>query len=228
MTTASPTDPTVRYGDRITQRANSARPAGQTDWSERNGVVELIGDQVSDLAKVVGDHIAELQTDVEQRVDRRLKALELQLAETRGAVDILRGKGQPGTFSIRGTFDARAVYNFLDVVAYNGASWVATRDNPGREVPGPGWQLLAAQGSRGVRGEKGERGPAGPSPVFMGASFSMRGMELETSAGAISLFKSVAVDPQTFTIRFTGVNDTSLTLNLLPLFREYDAQKKGA
>jgi hypothetical protein len=143
MTVASPTDPTVRYGDRITRRASSARPAA--DWSERNGVVELIGDQVSDLAKVVGDHIAELQTDVEQRVDRRLKALELQLAEMRGAVDVLRGKNLPGALRVCGTWESGATYCLNDLVAYNGGSWVARKDSPG-PIPGDGWQMVASQG----------------------------------------------------------------------------------
>jgi hypothetical protein len=220
MTTASPTDPTVRYGDRITRRASSARPAGQTDWSERNGVVELIGDHASHLAKEIGDHVADLETDLQ----RKIKALELGLALANGKLTILSGAGVPGCFNVRGTHDARSTYNYLDVVAYNGASWVAKKDNPG-ELPGPGWQLLAAQGSRGGRGERGERGPPGPAPVLMGARFSHRGMEIETTSGPpIPLFKSVAVDPETFVIKITGSNDSVLTINLLPLFQSFHAQ----
>jgi hypothetical protein len=119
----------IRYGDRITRRASSsARPEGQTDWS---GVNKLIGDHVGDLAKVIGDHLAELQTDVEQRVDRRLKALELQLAETRGAIDVLRGRGAPGTFRVRGTYSTGASYQALDVVVRDSSSFVALKDAPG-------------------------------------------------------------------------------------------------
>jgi hypothetical protein len=45
---------------------------------------------------------------------KRIKALELQLAETRGALDVLRGKGAPGAFRAKGTYDARASYKYLD------------------------------------------------------------------------------------------------------------------
>jgi hypothetical protein len=58
---------------------------------------------------------------------------------------------------VRGTFDATATYASFDIVAANGASFIARRDNPGA-CPGPGWQMVAAQGKRGVAGEKGERG----------------------------------------------------------------------
>jgi hypothetical protein len=159
-------------------------------------------------------------------LEKRIKALELQLAETRGALDILRGKGVPGTFNIKGTYDAKAVYNYLDVVAFNGASWAATRDNPG-DLPGPGWQLLSAAGKRGVQGERGPAGPAGIPPTFTGACFNNRGMEIQTSTGRISLFKSVNVDSQNFTIKFIANDDSALTISLLPLFEAYHRQTKA-
>ena len=65
---------------------------------------------------------------------------------------------------IRGTYDSQAKYSANDIVACNGASFVARRDNPG-VCPGPGWQLLAAQGKRGIAGPPGERGPSGRSIV---------------------------------------------------------------
>ena len=64
------------------------------------------------------------------------------------------------SFTVRGTFDQRASYRHLDVVALNGGSFIALKDAPG-PWPGPGWQLIASQGKRGVAGEKGERGPRG-------------------------------------------------------------------
>lgn len=71
-----------------------------------------------------------------------------------------------------GTYKADRNYRALDVVALNGASFAAKRDNPG-PCPGEGWQLVAAQGKRGDKGErgerglKGERGEPGPSVVRM-------------------------------------------------------------
>jgi hypothetical protein len=64
------------------------------------------------------------------------------------------------TLQVRGTYKPGEQYNNLDVVAMNGASFVARKDNPG-PCPGPGWQLMAAQGKKGEKGQPGERGPRG-------------------------------------------------------------------
>lgn len=67
-------------------------------------------------------------------------------------------------FSILGTWNAESEYGRLDVVALNGASFVAKRDAPG-PCPGEGWQLMAAQGKRGSPGEPGRPGePGKPGP----------------------------------------------------------------
>jgi hypothetical protein len=70
------------------------------------------------------------------------------------------------TLNVCGTFDAYKTYARLDVVEFDGSSFVALRDDPG--IPGDdGWQLLSgkgncgATGETGPRGEKGERGPPG-------------------------------------------------------------------
>src|SRR3954470_13711862 len=65
------------------------------------------------------------------------------------------------SIAVRGTFDQSGSYRRLDVVAFNGGSFVALKDAPG-SGPGPCWQLLASQGKRGAAGEKGERGHPGP------------------------------------------------------------------
>jgi hypothetical protein len=59
-----------------------------------------------------------------------------------------------------GTFDADATYCELEIVALNGGSFIALKDNPG-PCPGEGWQLLTRQGQRGVAGPRGERGEPG-------------------------------------------------------------------
>jgi hypothetical protein len=64
------------------------------------------------------------------------------------------------SFTIRGTHAAGDDYAAFDVVALNGASFVAKRDNPG-PCPGDGWQMLAMQGKRGNPGERGPQGPRG-------------------------------------------------------------------
>jgi hypothetical protein len=69
------------------------------------------------------------------------------------------------SFRHRGTFKDNADYAAHDIVALNGGSFLALHDKPGA-CPGPGWQLLCAQGKRGATGEPGPRGAtgiAGPS-----------------------------------------------------------------
>lgn len=78
------------------------------------------------------------------------------------------------SFSIEGTFDPQRVdYRRLSVVALNGGSFVAVRDNPG-PCPGDGWQLLATRGKPGKPGEdsrvKGDPGPPGPTVKSMSIS----------------------------------------------------------
>jgi hypothetical protein len=85
------------------------------------------------------------------------------------------GNGCDGkTPNVCGTFDARKTYGRLDIVALDGAAFIARRDDPGL-CPGDGWQLLAAQGTRGEkglpgsRGEKGDKGDKGaPGPTIVG------------------------------------------------------------
>jgi len=85
------------------------------------------------------------------------------------------------SFSVRGTWDAEATYQALDVVALNGASFAARSDDPGT-CPGPGWQMIAAQGKQGrpgdqgPRGERGQAGERGPSGRIMSMSINDDGL----------------------------------------------------
>jgi hypothetical protein len=65
---------------------------------------------------------------------------------------------------VRGTYRASDDYAALDVVALNGGSFIARRDDPG-ECPGEGWQSMTLPGRRGDRGAKGEKGERGPGIV---------------------------------------------------------------
>jgi hypothetical protein len=73
---------------------------------------------------------------------------------------IARGGSDAITPKVRGTYSENAEYHRLDIVALNGSSFIAKRNDPG-SCPGDGWQLLASAGRAGGRGERGERGPAG-------------------------------------------------------------------
>jgi hypothetical protein len=77
------------------------------------------------------------------------------------------------TPNVCGTYDAYEKYQRLDIVTYDGASFIARRDDPGA-CPGDGWQLLSkpgrqgpagAVGPRGEKGNKGERGEAAPTII---------------------------------------------------------------
>jgi hypothetical protein len=83
----------------------------------------------------------------------------------------IAARGRDGrSVNVRALFDPYEQYNELDIVALNGGSFIALRDDPG-ECPGDGWQLLASrgkagpQGPQGVQGDKGERGAAGEAVV---------------------------------------------------------------
>ena len=61
----------------------------------------------------------------------------------------------------RGLWRVDESYRALDIVALNGGSFIARKDDPG-PCPGDGWQLLASQGRNGKAGETGPRGELGP------------------------------------------------------------------
>jgi hypothetical protein len=68
------------------------------------------------------------------------------------------------TPNILGTYDPTAAYNKYDVVALNGSSFIARKNNAS-ECPGNDWQLIASAGKTGIKGppgDKGERGSPGP------------------------------------------------------------------
>ena len=152
----------------------------------------------------------------------------------RGQVDVLKGKGLPGYPRPRGTYDPKAAYQALDFVAKDSSSFVAVRDNPG-SCPGDDWQMMACGGKRGPAGERGPPGPAGTSQRLNGAALSFRenGVHLATrmhdaSPGpVISIFKTIRVDPEDFTLKFVGCDDSVLRISLLPLFEAYHRQTTG-
>lgn len=70
-------------------------------------------------------------------------------------------------------------YKHLDVVALNGGSFVALKDDPG-PCPGEGWMLLTQQGKRGEKGERGDKGDRGergvPGEPIVAAAIDENGM----------------------------------------------------
>ena len=81
------------------------------------------------------------------------------------------------SFAVRGTWEPDGLYRELDVVAMNGASFVAKSDDPG-PCPGDGWQLMSAQGKRGKQGEEGPKGNVGPKgPAVIGLGIDESGIQ---------------------------------------------------
>lgn len=81
---------------------------------------------------------------------------------------------------IRGTYDAAGDYLALDVVALNGGSFVARKDDPGH-CPGEGWQMVAARGKRGepgesIKGEPGKTVKGDPGEPLISAEVSDEGL----------------------------------------------------
>lgn len=109
------------------------------------------------------------------------------------------------SFRVRGTYQAGERYSKLDVVALNGGSFVARRNNPG-ECPGDDWQALCFQGKKGPAGPQGDRGQRGlPGP-------SIQGYEVDTARYTLTLKQS----------------DGSLfNINLRPFFETYNAESCG-
>lgn len=76
---------------------------------------------------------------------------------------------------VTGTFDETRAYRKLNVVALNGGSFIAKRDDPG-PCPGDGWQLVASQGTRGKPGESVKGDPGRPGPAVRSIDIDDEGM----------------------------------------------------
>jgi hypothetical protein len=179
-----------------------------------------------DAGYTISTYCGELRDLIKVRA-KKIDALELKIAEMRGAVDVLRGKGAPGSFNVRGTFDPAAVYNFHDVVCLGASSFIARRDSPG-PCPGDDWQLLAGAGRRGARGERGPVGEAGPTPSGITVStdgalvFRMSDGTRGTEVPLRAIFADVEIDRADYTLvikTVTGANVVRLPLR--PLFEQF-------
>jgi hypothetical protein len=103
----------------------------------------------------------------------QIREVELKLATAMGAIDILRAKGAPNGFRVKGTYDPGTLYNHFDVVAWDGGSFVALKDGPARAraTIGNSWRVSAdAASAAGV----GRRASVAPTHRFGAASASIR------------------------------------------------------
>jgi hypothetical protein len=77
---------------------------------------------------------------------------------------LIASKGTDGKdareWTVRGLYQSDENYRALDVVALNGGSFIAVKDDPGA-IPGEGWRQLCQRGKAGPPGPPGEKGDRG-------------------------------------------------------------------
>lgn len=126
------------------------------------GKIERLYEYVEDAVHYRGDTVTHRGSTYQARCDTAREPPHVDwVCLARAGVD---GKdGRDGfSLNVRGTFKAAESYRAFDIVALNGGSFIARRDDPG-DCPGGGWQLMSMPGRRGQQGPRGERGPAGPT-----------------------------------------------------------------
>jgi len=109
--------------------------------------------------EVTGEVVAALRVETVDAIEKRVGPLAREVAELRGAMDVMRSLGHAG-LRLRGSYDSTATYLAHDLVTHDGSAFAACRDKPGL-CPGEDWQMLASRGDRGERGGRGPRGERG-------------------------------------------------------------------
>jgi hypothetical protein len=173
---------------------------------------------------------AELEDTIAAQA-RRISELELKLATAIGAIDILR----PGMPRVMGTYISDATYNYLDIVAMNGSSFVALKDRPG-DCPGDGWQLLASAGRRGPKGERGLQGRTGAiGSTLRWLSFDSQCMALivtladgsQTTIPLKALFTDIKLDRKSYSVVLVTADGAELSFSLRELFQQFHEETRG-
>lgn len=97
---------------------------------------------------------------IEAAVNEAVSAIDLNAAEIAALADQVGIEWQ-------GAWQDGVTYERLDLVAYQGSTYVAAQDTSGAEAPDNAafWSLFAAAGEQGPDGEQGPEGPAGPQGI---------------------------------------------------------------
>lgn len=99
---------------------------------------------------------------------------------------------------VLGTYNPDSAYIDLSIVALNGVTFIAKKDDPG-PCPGSGWQLMSAMAKKGDKGDRGEPGIKG-NPGLPGPGL-----------------KSATVDPNTALVTMVNGDGSIITLDLYPV-----------
>ena len=140
-------------------------PRGEPGSPGPPGKIERVYEYVEGAVHYRGDVVTHRGSTYQTRCDTaREPPHQDWICVARAGVD---GKdGRDGrSLQVRGLFSDKETYKALDIVALNGGSFIAKKDNPG-PCPGAGWQLIASQGKRGDKGERGLQGISG-APVVI-------------------------------------------------------------
>jgi hypothetical protein len=115
---------------------------------------------------------------------------------------VLATKGQDAKeFEPRGLYDPNAQYERLNIVALDGGSYVALRDDPG-PCPGDGWRAWC---QRGKPGKPGDPGPKSTEPGPPGVGIA-----------------DISVDGFALIVSLT--DGGTIVRDMRPMFEEYHAQ----
>jgi hypothetical protein len=151
---------------------------------------------------------------------KKIGAVELKLAELRGAVDILRGKEPPPhAIPTVKTWEPDVVFHENDIVTFCGSTYQAIKDTA-RVPTTQDWRCLAAGGSEGQagpvgkRGEQGECGPRGPQGPPGKDALAWVDVKIDRVNFALVAVMADGSEGPTFSVR--------------ELFEEYDQQKRAA
>jgi hypothetical protein len=169
---------------------------GRASWGD--WVESRFSEERNFSREVFGEVIATLSDDLHRQIEKGI--IELRLAAR------VQDGADGRSFRIRSTFNPRERYKALDVVALNGASFVAQQDDPG-PCPGDNWQLLCSQGKKGQAGADGRNGRDG------------------RDAPRITDW---VVNRETYSaIPVMSDGSRGATLNLHPLFERFFAETEG-